>query len=436
MGSGEKLTGTSELRRSLGLGEAVAIGVASMVGAGVFVVWSPAAASAGDLLPVALVLAALVAWANATSSAQLAAQYPAAGGTYVYGRERLGPWPGFLAGWSFVIGKTASVSAMALALAAYLAPPAWEKPVAVAAVWALVGINLLGVSRTAQAAKVLATLALIGIFTALGVGWLGESTVATFGWSDIEGGAYGVLQAAGLLFFAFAGYARIATMGEEVRDPERTIGRAIITALTIVLVLYAAVGVSLLLLVGPESLAVSSAPLTLLVAGHPVAAWVLVGGAVAAIAGALLGLLSGIGRTFLAMAREGDLPRFFAHTHPRTKVPHRIELLVGIVVTIVVLVADLRGAIGFSSFGVLLYYFVANVSAYTQDDAHRRYHRAWQVFGAALCLVLVVTLPWPSIVGGAVVLLAGASWRVLRQRVALDSLRQKLSLTERVDRIP
>ena len=128
MGSGAR----SRLSRSLGLADAVAIGVASMVGAGVFVVWAPAAAAAGGALLLGLMLAALVAWCNATSSAQLAAQYPSAGGTYVYGRERLGQWPGFLAGWSFVIGKTASVAAMAMTLAAYLAPDAWRVPVAVA----------------------------------------------------------------------------------------------------------------------------------------------------------------------------------------------------------------------------------------------------------------------------------------------------------------
>ncbi|WP_040284227.1 APC family permease [Tessaracoccus massiliensis] len=408
------MSARSELSRSLSLWDAIAIGVASMVGAGVFVVWQPAAQAAGDLLLVALVIAALVAWANATSSAQLAAQYPSAGGTYVYGRERLGPWPGYLAGWSFVIGKTASVAAMALAFAAYVAPDGWHIPVAIAAVWVLVGINLLGVTRTAQVAKVLASLALIGIAVALAVGWSGHGSTATFGWADITDGPYGVLQAAGLLFFAFAGYARIATMGEEVRDPERTIGRAIVTALIIVLALYALVGVSLLTLLGPALLASTPAPLALLVEGSPVAAAVLVGGAAAAIAGALLGLLSGIGRTFLAMAREGDLPRFFDHTHPRTKVPHRIEVLLGILLTLLLLVVDLRGAIGFSSFGVLLYYFVANVAAYTQDEAHRRHHRAWQVFGALLCLTLVITLPWQSIVAGVAVLAVGGAWRLVR----------------------
>lgn len=403
----------SELSRSLGLGDAIAIGVASMVGAGVFAVWGPAAQAAGSWLLLGLVIAAVVAWANATSSAQLAAQYPAAGGTYVYGRERLGPWPGFLAGWSFVVGKTASCAAMALAFAAYVAPDGWAKPVAIAVVWVLVAVNCLGVMRTAQAAKVLVALSLTGIVAAVAFGWINGPGSAGFGWVNPVGGVYGVLQSAGLLFFAFAGYARIATMGEEVRDPGRTIGRAIVTALAFVLALYAVVAVTLLTLLGPAILAAEPAPF-LLLAGNPALKILLTVAAGAAIAGALLGLLSGIGRTWLAMARERDLPAWFDRTHPRTKVPHRIEITIGVVLTVILLVADLRGAIGFSSFGVLLYYFVANVSAYTQDSAHRRYPRPWQVLGALLCLVLVATLPWPSVLGGVIVLALGAGWRLFR----------------------
>ncbi|AQP44251.1 APC family permease [Tessaracoccus flavus] len=404
----------SELSRSLGLWDAVAIGVASMVGAGVFAVWGPAAQSAGSWLLLGLVIASTVAWANATSSAQLAAQYPAAGGTYVYGRERLGEWPGYLAGWSFVIGKTASCAAMALAFAAYVAPEGWQKPVAISVVWVLVGVNSLGVTRTAQAAKVLVTLSLTGIVLAVAFGWFAGPEVGRFAWAQPVGGAYGVLQSAGLLFFAFAGYARIATLGEEVRDPAQTIRRAIVGALTFVLALYAVVGVSLLALLGPEVLASQTAPLLLLVEGNPVLRIILTVGAGAAIAGALLGLLSGIGRTWLAMARERDLPGWFDHTHPVTKVPHRIEVTLGVLLTVILLLVDLRGAIGFSSFGVLLYYFVANVAAHSQDAAHRRYPKAWQVLGAALCFVLVVTLPWQSVLGGLLVLGLGVAWRALR----------------------
>lgn len=411
---------TSDLSRRLGLGDAFSIGMASMIGAGVFAVFAPAARAAGGALLIGLLLAAVVAWCNATSSAQLAAQYPAAGGTYVYGRERLGEWAGYVAGWSFVVGKTASCAAMALTFAAYWAPVAWQKPIAIAAVWLLVAINCLGVTRTAQAAKVLVTLALLGLGTALVVGWVSLPATGASPLALPDGGLgwYGVLQSAGLLFFAFAGYARIATMGEEVRDPERTIPRAIVSALLATLAVYLLVGVTLLVLVGPDQLAGSTAPVALLVSGHPVVGGVLAAAAAAASAGALLGLLSGIGRTWLAMARTRDLPGWFAHTHPRFKTPHRVELLLGVILTAVVLVADVRGAIGFSSFGVLLYYFVANVAAWTQGPDQRRYPRWLQVLGAIACLVLAATLPWQSVVGGLVLLVIGVAYRLLRVRIA------------------
>lgn len=411
---------TSELSRRLGLGDAFFIGMASMVGAGVFAVFAPAARAAGGALLIGLLLAAVVAWCNATSSAQLAAQYPAAGGTYVYGRERLGEWAGYVAGWSFVVGKTASCAAMALTFAAYWAPIAWQKPIAVAAVWLLVAINCLGVTRTAQAAKVLVTLALLGLGTALVFGWATLPPTAANPLALPEGGSgwYGVLQSGGLLFFAFAGYARIATMGEEVRDPARTIPRAIVSALLATLAIYVVVGVTLLVLVGPERLAGSTAPVALLVSGHPMAGAVLAAAAAAASAGALLGLLSGIGRTWLAMARTGDLPGWFATTHPRFKTPHRVEVLLGIILTGVVVVADVRGAIGFSSFGVLLYYFVANVAAWTQTPDQRRYPRWLQLLGAVACLVLAVTLPWQSVVGGLALLLVGVLHRLVRREIA------------------
>lgn len=409
----------SQLSRRLGVWDAFFIGVASMVGAGVFAVFAPAAAVAGGALLIGLLVAGFVAWCNATSSAQLAAQYHGAGGTYLYGREVLGPWSGYLAGWSFVIGKTASCAAMAMVFAAYWVPEAWQKPVAIGLVWVLVAVNYFGVTRTAQVARVLVLVALAGLLVALGTGWgtmaVGSPAVAL---PEGPGGWYGVLQSAGLMFFAFAGYARIATMGEEVRDPARTIPRAIVAALGVVLVLYAAVAVSLLALVGPERLAATSAPLTLLVEGAPVATAVLVVGAVAASAGALLGLLTGIGRTWLAMARESDMPQWFAVTHPVHKVPHRVESALGIVLTVVIALVDLRGAIGFSSFGVLLYYFVANVAAHRQGVEHRRFPRWLQVAGAVACLTLVVTLPWQSVVTGVAVVAVGLLLRGLGLRIS------------------
>src|SRR5205823_6784705 len=154
---GRDVTTTAPLARRLGPGDAVVIGLSSMIGAGVFSAFGPAARAAGSGLLVGLALAAGVAYCNAVASAQLAAQYPESGGTYVYGRERLGEWWGFLAGWGFVIGKTASCAAMALTFASYAAPGhVWvQRLTALAAVGALTAANLRGVSRTAGLARVL-----------------------------------------------------------------------------------------------------------------------------------------------------------------------------------------------------------------------------------------------------------------------------------------
>jgi len=407
---------TGPLARRLGFGDAVVLGLGSMIGAGIFASFAPAAAAAGSGLLIGLAIAGVIAYLNASASAQLAAQYPTSGGTYVYGRERLGEWPGFLAGWAFVIGKTASLAAMALTVAAYAVPAPWQKPVAVAAVAALAAVNYRGVTRTARLARAIVTVVLVALAVVVASGFAGPTTAPPA--LAASGGWYGVLQSAGLLFFAFAGYARMATMGEEVRDPARTIPRAILTALAITLVVYAAVAVTALGVLGPDRLAASTAPLVAPVhaAGGGWAEPVGRVGAAAASLGALLALIAGVGRTTLAMARNGDLPRWLAAVHPRYQVPHHAEVAVAVVVSALVLATDLRGAIGFSSFGVLLYYAIANAAAFTQDAPHRRWPRWLQVAGVVGCLVLVGTLPWQSIASGLVVLGVGLAYRGLRLR--------------------
>src|SRR4051812_21492802 len=142
------------LERRLGTLDAVTIGLGSMVGAGIFVALGPAAAAAGTGLLVGLAVAAVVAYCNATSSARLAALYPQSGGTYVYGRERLGPFWGYTAGWSFVVGKTASCAAMALTVGTY-AWPGHARSVAVATVAALTTLGCFGVQRSVLATRVI-----------------------------------------------------------------------------------------------------------------------------------------------------------------------------------------------------------------------------------------------------------------------------------------
>ena len=442
------------LSRRLGLRDAVVIGLASMIGAGAFVSLGAAQDLAGSLAPAAVLVAAVVALCNATSTAQLAAQHPAAGGTYHYGRERLGPWWGFLAGWCFVIGKTASCAAMALVVAAYLVPEPFQRPVAALLVVVLTAVNLVGITRTAVLARVLVTVALAalvltgvrllaGIVAGGPTGGAGDgagagtwevpgplsgqaaglwdggiAAVAGAG----EGGALGIVlavaQAAALMFFAFAGYARVATLGEEVVAPRRTIPRAILLALAAVGALYLVLSV-ILVLVGPAPGEQGWGPAPFRAALDAVGAggvWAVVVtiGAVAAASGALLALVAGISRTVLAMARERDLPPVLAHVSPRFSVPQRAEAAAGIAVVLLVLLAsDVLVAIAASSFGVLLYYAVANLAALTQTGQWRLFPKAMQWLGLAGCVLLVAALPGRTIVAGLVLVAVGLAYRGL-----------------------
>lgn len=397
-----------QLERRLGLADAVVIGLGSMIGAGVFVALAPAAAAAGTGLLLGLAVAAIVAYCNASSSARLAARYPQSGGTYVYGRERLGEFWGYLAGWGFVVGKTASCAAMALTVGFY-AWPAQAHAIAVATVAVLTAVNYIGVQKSALVTRLIVAVVLVVLGIVVGVVF--TSGTGDFTRTHVSGHLHGVLQAAGILFFAFAGYARIATLGEEVRDPARTIPRAIPVALGITLVVYAAVAVASLAVLGDDQLARATAPLADVVtaAGAPGFATVVRVGAAVAAAGSLLALILGVSRTTLAMARDHHLPQGLSAVHPRFKVPHRAEVAVCIVVALVAAFSDVRGAIGFSSFAVLVYYAIANASAWTLG------RRLIPTVGLAGCLTLGFALPLTAVLSGVAVLALGAALYAFRR---------------------
>lgn len=407
---------TGELRRTLGVHDAVVIGAGSMIGAGVFAAWGPAAEAAGSGLLVGLAIAALVAFCNATSSAQLAAVHPFAGGTYLYGRSQLGPSWGHIAGWGFVVGKTASCAAMARTVGAYLCPD-HRRLVAVAAVAFITLVNLGGLSRTVAITRLLLVVSLAALAAVVVSGWSSpDADLARL--TPIDGGAFDILRSGGFLFFAFAGYARIATLGEEVRDPQTTIPRAIPLALGAVLIIYAVVGVTALAVVPAATLGGSSAPLRVVVeAGRlsGLAPVVRVGAGIAAL-GVLLNLIPGISRTGLAMARHRDLPRWFAHIHPTRHLPLRAELTISVVVMALAAIVDLREAIGISGVAVLAYYAITNAAALTLSAEQRRWPRAVAVLGLVGCLVLIASLPPGAVVSGLAVIATGSVVRAARAR--------------------
>lgn len=412
---------SSRLSRRLSFGDAVVVGLAAMIGAGVFSAVGPAARAAGGGLLVGLGLAGAVAYCNAMSSAWLAAVYPESGGAYVYGRRRLGPFWGHLAGWGFVVGKVASCAAMALTFGAYAAP-SFQRPLAITVVAVLTAIDYFGVNKTVRVSRVLVALVLASLAAVVVAAVTNDdASLARIGLADVGvGDARGILQSAGLLFFAFAGYARLATLGEEVVEPARTIPRAIPVALGIALVVYALVFTSALAAVGPQAMATDAAPLATVAGdsrGSSLVAVVRAGAAIGSL-GVLLSLIVGVSRTAFAMAAAGDLPAWFAAVHPAHAVPHRAEVAVGAVVAAVVAAVDLRGAIGFSAFAVLVYYAIANASAFTLRREHGR-SVVVPVAGLAGCVLLALTLPGLSVATGGSVLAVGAMARLARRRRTL-----------------
>lgn len=410
----------SRLSRRLNLTDAIILGLGSMIGAGIFAAAGPAAASAGTGLLIGVVLAGCVAFFNATTMAQLAAVYPESGGTYVYGRKRLGLIWGFLAGWGFVIGKIASCTAMALTFSHY-AYPEYARPLAVTAVLTFAFINYLGVKKTAFATKVLVTIVLVSLsivaFSALAGG--GADPARLTGWMD-HGGIPGILQSAGLMFFAFAGYARLATLGEEVMEPQKTIPKAIILALSITLGIYLLIIGTAVLTVDIEKLANAKAPLVLAVESGKFSSLspiVRIGACFASL-GVLLSLMAGISRTLFSMASNRELPKFLSAVHPKHKIPHKAELTVGLVVAAIVSISDIRSAIGFSSFAILIYYAIANAAAWTLPREQRLWPKWLSLMGLIFCLTISLSLPRSSIIGGLVLFGLGVIVYYLTQKIS------------------
>jgi APA family basic amino acid/polyamine antiporter len=413
----------SELGRSLGLGDAVGIGFGAVVGAGIFVVTGVAAGVAGPALLAGLGIAGVAAAANALSSAELAASYPQSGGTYEYGYRRLHPRAGFAAGWMFLASKTAAAGTVAVGLGAYLdalLPGLPARPLSVAAVLLFTALGRLGVRKSARAnllAVGIAVAALLALVAA-GAGSVRAENFRPFA----PAGWRGTLQGAALLFFFFAytGYARVATLGEEVRDPRTIIPRAILLTLGGSLALYLAVTLVAVGAAGAPALAGSPAPLLAAAraAGPPGLERLVAAGGVAAMLGVLLSQLLGLSRMAFAMARRGDLPRRLAAVDEARGVPGNAVLAVGAAAALVAATGALREIAAAASFAILVYYGIANLAALRMPRDAKLYPDAVPAVGLAACALLALSLPLRTVAVGTAVLAAGMLLRALLRRGA------------------
>ena len=301
--------------QQLSLFGAVAIGLASMLGAGVFFVWSTAWEKVNDQIFFALALAALVASLNAASVYQLASHVSRAGGVYSYARVYLPKDFSFIAGFSFVFGKIASIAAIAIIIETYLLPgyPGW--PAAVASILLMTALNLLGINRTAQMAAALAIITIGFIIFAISTGFAHGLSSQSFSTDMLMPEAnLSTLSAASIIFFAFAGYARVATLGDEVRDPKKNIPKAIAISLGAVLVIYLLITIVFIGILQPSNEAVPAAVFEAMVSitAPWFPAWLIDLVVVGASLGSILALLAGVSRTAATMAEDKELPAVFA----------------------------------------------------------------------------------------------------------------------------
>ncbi len=410
-----------ELRRTVGVAGAVLLGLGSIVGTGVFVSIGIASDVAGPAVIVAVAIAALVATANGLNSAQLAAVHPVSGGTYEYAYRLLHPAAGFSAGWMFLCAKTASAATAALGFAAYVAAGLrlegrWTIVlIACATVAAVTIVVLSGLRRSNALNAVLVAITVSALGAFLG---FGAAHVSADRFEPFFGDGPGLLEATALMFVAFTGYGRIATMGEEIRDPGRNIPRAMIATLVVSALLYIAVAV---VLVGttmkgdyPDGAALGQAASSF---NSPIAVWWVGIGATVAMLGVLLNLVLGLSRVWLAMGRRRDMPGVLARVNRAGTTPVPAVALTGASIAALALIGDIKTTWSFSAFTVLVYYALTNAAALRLPKSQRRYPRWVAVAGLASCLFLAFWVKWQVWAVGLGLILVGLVWHTAARKL-------------------
>jgi basic amino acid/polyamine antiporter, APA family len=424
------------LKRELGVFGATMMGLGSIIGTGVFVSIGIAAGAAGPAVILSIAVAAVVAACNGLSSAQLAANHPVSGGTYEYGYRWLSPSLGFTAGWMFLCAKTASAATAALGFAGYVLnafgqnQSNWLVPLALAAVVILTGLVLSGIRRSSNSNIGVISVTLLslivfivaGLPTALSAGR--TQLTPFFAPVSEQAPLAGFLQACALMFVAYTGYGRIATLAEEVQSPRQTIPSAIIVTLFVSMALYMAVGLVAIVSVGAETFAAAgtekAAPLEVVARRFdiPGVAIIVAAGAVTAMLGVLLNLILGLSRVVLAMGRRRDIPALFGRVGESSAAPTAAVVLVGLLIAGLVLIGDVKTTWSFSAFSVLIYYAITNLSALRLKHEERLYPRLIPWLGLFSCLFLAFWVDPVIWMAGLGLIAGGLIWHWLAGRMA------------------
>ncbi|MDO5655179.1 MAG: amino acid permease [Flavobacteriaceae bacterium] len=392
-----------ELERVLGLKDAVGIGLGAIIGAGIFVVTGVAAGVSGPSFIVGLLIAGVIASFNALSSAQLAAVYPQSGGTYEYGYQLLNPVLGFSAGWMFLISKLSAAGVVAIGFGSYfhqLVPLFSPIMYSVTAVILLIVANLAGIQKAGRLNLIIVSLTLLALiyFIVAGIPEIRTHNFTPFAPFGIKG----IAEAAALMFFAFTGYARIATLAEEVKSPEKTIPQAVIITIISAIVLYILIAITAVGLIGSEAMASVKSPLQAAAqhASMPGLSIIITIGAATAMLGVLLSQILGISRMMFAMSRRKDLPGFLEKIHPRYKVPQTGILITGAVILVLSVFGNFEFIVRSASFSILLYYSITNLAALQQPAHQQRFGKFIAIAGLMGCIAMSLSLPLKVIVTG------------------------------------
>ena len=407
---------SKELLRVLTLKDAVGVGLGAIIGAGIFVVTGVAAGVSGPAFIVGLIIAGIIASFNGLSSAQLAAVYPHSGGTYEYGYRLLNPAFGFSAGWMFLLSKLSAAGVVAIGFGSYfyqLVPVASPIAISIIAVIFLTFANYFGIKKAGMLNLIIVSVTLLSLIYLV---FSGIPVVKTENFKPFAPfGISGIAEASALLFFAFTGYARIATLAEEVRQPEKTIPRAVIITIITAIILYVAVSVVATGVIGTEKMAGSKSPLQVVAESltTPAIKTVVTIGASTAMLGVLLSQILGISRMMLAMGRRNDLPPFFQAIHRKYKVPHIGILVTGAIILLLTIIGNFDFVVRAASFTILLYYSITNIAALKQPINEQIYGKAIPVLGLIGCVLMSVSLPLNVIITGVGLLLVGFLLRFL-----------------------
>lgn len=425
------MTNENKLIRAVGVKGAVMMGMGSIVGTGVFVSLGLAAGLTGAAMVFALFLAGCLAVCNGLSTAQLAASHPVSGGTYEYGYKYAHPWLGYMAGWLFMAAKSASAATAAIGFGGYFtrvleiqAVAPWQ--IGLIAAGLVVLVTAFGIKRSNITNILIVSVTLVSlIIFVLVVGpEVDPNNFSPFfkNFAENKAPVSAFFEAAALMFVAYTGYGRIATLGEEIHNPVRNIPKAITATLALSFLIYMLVAIVAVGAAGAERFYTATvneaAPLEVIatLVGHPWIANVLAIGAMTAMLGVLLNLVLGLSRVVFAMGRKGDLPSFFSRVEPKHGTPIVGILTSGAIILALVFMKDVKSTWSFSAFTVLFYYAITNISALRLPKERRLYPRIFAWMGLFGCLGLSLWVDEKTLILGGIILVVGVIWRVIYRK--------------------